>query len=145
MHLLNSLLALILPAIAGGQVINVYVMRNNLETLAKDLFDAAKIDGASNFQTYWHIAVPLSKPIMGTLGIFALLSQWNNFIWPWIVIKDMEKMTITAGLAKLEGQHLSDYGLQMAGAALASLPLIILFFFMMNLFIRGMQSGAIKA
>lgn len=145
MGLLNSLLALILPAIAGGQVTNIYIMRNNLETLAKDLFDAAKIDGASNLQTYWHIAVPLSKPIMGTLGIFALLAQWNNFIWPWIVLRDMDKMTITAGLAKLEGQHLSDYGLQMAGAVLASLPLIILFFFMMNLFIRGMQSGAIKA
>lgn len=145
MHLLNSLWALILPAIAGGQVMSVYIMRNNLETLAKDLFDAAKIDGASNFQSYLHIALPLSRPIMGTLAIFTLLSQWNNFIWPWIVLKDQDKMTVTAGLALLEGQHLSDYGLQMAGAVLASLPLIVLFFLMMNLFIRGMQSGAIKA
>ncbi len=142
---LHAALVLVLPAIAGGQVMSVYIMRNNLETLAKDLFDAAKIDGASNWQTYWHIAVPLSKPIMGTLAIFVLLSQWNNFIWPWLVIKEERLMPVTAGLAKLEGQHLSDYGLQMAGAVLASLPLMILFFFMMNLFIRGMQSGAIKA
>jgi len=142
---INAILVLVLPAIAGGQVMNVYIMRNNLETLAKDLFDAARIDGASNFQTYRHIAIPLSRPIMGTLSIFALLSQWNNLIWPWVVIRHMEHMTITAGLAKLEGQNLSDYGLQMAGAVIASIPLIILFFFMMNLFIRGMQSGAIKA
>jgi ABC-type glycerol-3-phosphate transport system permease component len=142
---INAILVLVLPAVAGGQVMSVYIMRNNLETLAKDLFDAAKIDGASNFQTYWHIAMPLSRPIMGTLSIFALLSQWNNFIWPWIVIKDKQYQTITAGLALLEGQNLSDFGLQMAGATLASLPLIVLFFFMMNLFIRGIQSGAIKA
>lgn len=142
---INAILVLVLPAVAGGQVMNVYVMRNNLETLAKDLFDAARIDGASNWQTYWHIAVPLSKPIMGTLAIFALLSQWNNFIWPWVVIREQKFMTVTAGLALLEGQNLSDYGLQMAGAFTASIPLIILFFFMMNLFIRGMQSGAIKA
>lgn len=142
---INAILVLVLPAVAGGQVMSVYIMRNNLETLAKDLFDAAKIDGASNFQTYWHIAIPLSRPIMGTLSIFALLSQWNNFIWPWIVIKDKQYQTITAGLALLEGQNLSDFGLQMAGATLASLPLIVLFFFMMNLFIRGIQSGAIKA
>lgn len=142
---LKAILVLVLPAVAGGQIMNVYIMRNNLETLAKDLFDAARIDGASNFQTYWHIAVPLSRPIMGTLAIFALLSQWNNFIWPWTVIKEKQYMTVTAGLALLEGQNLSDYGLQMAGAALASLPLILLFFFTMNLFIRGIQSGAIKA
>lgn len=142
---INAILVLVLPAVAGGQVMNVYVMRNNLETLAKDLFDAARIDGATNWQTYWHIAVPLSKPIMGTLAIFALLSQWNNFIWPWVVIREQKYMTVTAGLALLEGQNLSDYGLQMAGAFTASIPLIILFFFMMNLFIRGMQSGAIKA
>ena len=142
---LNAILVLVLPAVAGGQVMNIYIMRNNLETLAKDLFDAARIDGASNFQTYWHIAIPLSKPIMGTLAIFALLSQWNNFIWPWVVIREQKYMTVTAGLALLEGQNLSDYGLQMAGAFTASIPLIILFFFMMNLFIRGMQSGAIKA
>jgi ABC-type glycerol-3-phosphate transport system permease component len=145
MGLLNSLWAVILPAVAGAQVMNVYILRNNLETVAKDLFDAARIDGASNWQVYWHIAMPLSKPIMGTLAIFALLSEWNNFIWPWIVLKDMDKMTITAGLALLEGQNQSDYGLQMAGSVLASLPLVIMFLFMMNLFIRGIQSGAVKA
>jgi ABC-type glycerol-3-phosphate transport system permease component len=140
-----NLLALILPSIAGGLTVNIYIMRNNLEALAKDLFDAARIDGASNFQTYWHIALPLSKPIMGTLAIFVLLSQWNNFIWPWVVIKEWKNMPVTAGLALLQGQNLSDYGLQMAGSVLASLPLVVLFFFMMNLFIRGIQSGAIKA
>lgn len=140
-----NLLALILPSIAGGLTVNIYIMRNNLESLAKDLFDAARIDGAGAFQTYWHIALPLSKPIMGTLAIFVLLAQWNNFIWPWVVIKEWKNMPVTAGLALLEGQNLSDYGLQMAGSVLASLPLVVLFFFMMNLFIRGIQSGAIKA
>ena len=140
-----NLLALILPSIAGGLTVNIYIMRNNLEALARDLFDAARIDGAGNFQTYRHIALPLSKPIMGTLAIFVLLSQWNNFIWPWVVIKEWKNMPVTAGLALLQGQNLSDYGLQMAGSVLASLPLVVLFFFMMNLFIRGIQSGAIKA
>ena len=140
-----NLLALILPSVAGGLTVNIYIMRNNLESLARDLFDAARIDGASSFQTYRHIALPLSKPIMGTLAIFVLLSQWNNFIWPWVVIKEWKNMPVTAGLALLQGQNLSDYGLQMAGSVLASLPLVVLFFFMMNLFIRGIQSGAIKA
>ncbi len=140
-----NLLALLLPSIAGGLTVNIYIMRNNLETLARDLFDAARIDGASHFQTYRHIALPLSKPIMGTLAIFVLLSQWNNFIWPWVVIKEWKNMPVTAGLALLQGQNLSDYGLQMAGSVLASLPLVVLFFFTMNLFIRGIQSGAIKA
>ena len=80
--LYNSYLALILPGIAGGQAFNIYVLRNFIEDIPQDLFDAIEIDGGSILQQIWHIVVPMSMPIIGTLGILTIIGQWNNFISP---------------------------------------------------------------
>jgi ABC-type glycerol-3-phosphate transport system permease component len=142
--LLDNLLVVILPAVAGSQIINIYILRNFFEGISEGLFESGRIDGASDMQMYWHICLPLSKPILGTLAIMTIVGEWNNYIWPLVTLKKQSLMTITIGLAHLEGQFTSDYGLQMAGFTLAAIPLVILFMCTMKLFIKGISSGAIK-
>lgn len=142
--MLNNYLVVILPAVATAQIMNIYILRNFFEGLSEGVFESGRIDGATDLQMYWHICLPLSRPIMGTLAIMTIVGQWNNYLWPLVTLKKESLFTITIGLAHLEGQFASDYGLQMAGFTLAAVPLIILFIFTMKFFIRGLSSGAIK-
>lgn len=143
--LLNSYWVLILPYIAGGQVFAIFVLRTFFAGLPEDLFEAARIDGASELQQFWHIAVPLSWPILGTMAIMNVLGTWNDYIWPSITVLDKEKMTLAIGLLQFQGQYGNDYGSLLAGYVIASIPLLILFLFTMRQFIEGLQSGAFKA
>ncbi len=145
LHLLNTLWGVILPSVAGGQVTTIYILRTFFEEQPEDLFDSAKIDGASDFQIYRHIALPLAQPILATLAVMTFVGQWNNYIWPLVILKDDALYTVTIGLAHLESQMNFPYGELMAGYTLASVPLVLLFLFTMRLFIRGLASGAIKA
>lgn len=144
MSLLNTLWALILVGVAGAQVFNIYVLRNFIEDLPKDLFEAAEMDGAGHFQQILNIVVPMSGPILGTLGILAFLQKWNDFLLPLIVLRDKELFTLGVGLIYLDGEYVKQWGQIMAAYFIASIPLIIIFLFMMRLFVRGLSSGAIK-
>ncbi len=142
--LYNTHLSLIIPAVAAGQAFNIYVLRNFIEDIPQDLFDAIEIDGGNTFWQIWHVVIPMSMPIIGTLGILSIIGQWNNFVSPLLYIRDSNLQTIAVALLNLEGEYTKNWGQLMAGYTIASIPLIVLFIFCMKLFIRGLSSGAVK-
>jgi multiple sugar transport system permease protein len=142
--LLNTLWALIIVGVAGAQVFNIFVLRNFIEELPKDLFEAAEIDGASHWQQIVNIVLPLSGSILGTLGVLAFLAKWNEFLLPLIVLRDKELYTLGVGLIYLDGEYVKQWGQIMAAYVIASLPLMVIFLFCMRLFVRGLSQGAIK-
>jgi multiple sugar transport system permease protein len=144
LSLLNTLWALIIVCIAGTQVFNIYVLRNFIEELPRDLLEAAEIDGATHRQQLLHVIVPMSLPIIGTLAITTFLGIWNEFLLPLVVLRDKDLFTIGVGLVYLEGEYMKDWGQVMATFSLASLPLIVIFLFTMKWFVRGLSAGAVK-
>jgi ABC-type glycerol-3-phosphate transport system permease component len=143
--LLNTPWALILPWTAGGQVFGILLCRTFFATLPQELFDAAKIDGASEFEMYRRIAVPLSWPILVTLSVMHLVASYNDFVWPLITISDPTIQVVTVGLTQFTSQYgVTDWGPRMAAYAVAAMPLVILFSFGMRYYMRGLTSGAIK-
>ncbi|MDD3885334.1 MAG: carbohydrate ABC transporter permease [Victivallaceae bacterium] len=142
--LYNTHFALILPATAAAQAFNIYVLRNFIEDIPQDLFDAVEIDGGGALSEIRHVVVPLSLPILGTLGIISIIAQWNNFVAPLLYLRDSNLQTVSVALMNLEGEYTRDWGQLMAGYMLASLPLIALFCFCMNLFVKGLSAGAVK-
>lgn len=143
--LLNTPWALILPWTAGGQVFGILLCRTFFATLPQELFDAAKIDGASEFEMYRRIAVPLSWPILVTLSVMHLVASYNDFVWPLITISDPNIQVVTVGLTQFTSQYgVTDWGPRMAAYAVAAMPLVILFSFGMRYYMRGLTSGAIK-
>ena len=142
--MINSHIALILPYISGGQVFAIIVLRSFFASLPESMFEAAKIDGASDMKIFLSLAVPLSKPALSTMAIITMLNVWNDFIWPSIVLSDNARKTITAGLVAFQGTHNTNYGPLMAGYVLASIPLLILFFVFMKYFVEGLTAGSAK-
>ncbi len=144
MNLLNTLWALIILGISGVQVFNIYVLRNFIEEIPKDLFEAAEMDGASHFQQLLNIVIPMSGPILGTLTILSFLGKWNDFMMPLIILRDRELFTLGVGLIYLDGEYVKQWGQIMASFFIASIPLILIFLFTMKLFVRGLSAGAVK-
>lgn len=147
-HLLNTYWALILPYIAGGQAFAIFVLRSFMSALPEEIFESARMDGASELTLYFRMAIPLSLPILGTLAIFQVLGIWNDYIWPLVVLSDNSLWTISLALVDFTNTQyttLQQYGPMFAAYVIAALPLIILFIFTMKLFIAGIATGAIKA
>jgi ABC-type glycerol-3-phosphate transport system permease component len=145
MGLMNTLWALILPYIAAGQVLSIFIMRAFFASLPEELFEAARIDGASELWVFLNIAVPLVRPVLVTIGILQVLSSWNDYVWPFLVLQSDSVQTLVVGLVNFQGRFYTDYGPLMAGYALASIPLLVLFFVAMRSFIEGLSQGALKA
>ena len=143
-RLLDTLWALILPYIAGGQAFSVFVLTTFFRNMPGDLFDSAGIDGATRRQQYWHLALPLGKPVLGTVAIMTTLGTWNNFIWPLVTISTPSRSVITTGLLMFGSEYGGRYGAMAAGQVLASLPLLVMFLLTTRMFLRGMTAGAFK-
>jgi len=143
--LINTPWALILPWTAGGQIFGILLCRSFFSTLPQELFDAAKVDGASEFEQYFRIALPLSWPIMVTLAIMHLVSTYNDFIWPLLTISDQDIQVVTVGLTQFRNEFGTiNWGPRMAAYAVSSMPLVLLFAFGMKFYVRGLTSGAVK-
>ncbi len=138
----NSLWSVILPPLA--MVFGVFLMRQFMKTIPTELIEAARIDGASEFKTYWKIIIPLSKPALATLGILTFMSVWNSFLWPLIVLNKSYLYTLPVGLKTLQDKNLVNYGLLMSGAAISAIPMIIVFLFFQRYFIKGLTLGGLK-
>lgn len=143
-NLLNTRWALWLPYAAGGQAFAIFVLRTFFAGLPEELFESARIDGASEFTVLRRITMPLSKPILGTLALLQIYGIWNDLVWPLTVITKPELKTVMVGLLGFTTQFNTDYGPLYAGYVIASLPLIVLFALTSGLFIQGLTSGAIK-
>ena len=144
LNLLNTLTALILVGASAGQIMGIFVLRTFIGDIPQDLVEAAEIDGASHFQQMRTIVLPLSGPILGTIGVMHFITQWNDFVLPLIVMRDRARLPVMVQLLRMSGEYIKLWGPLMAGYAIASIPVIFLFVCTMKLFIRGMTEGAIK-
>ncbi len=144
--LLDTTLGLILPQAAAALPLAVLLLRTSFDGLPRDLFDAARIDGASELRVLWHIVVPLAMPVFSTVAILNLLSSWNNYIWPLISVQSESLRTLPLGLAFLVFEYDLKFepGKVMAAYLMTSLPLLILFLFLTRPFVKGLTSGALK-
>ena len=140
--LLNTIPALFIPNLFSA--FGTFLLRQFFMSLPSDLEDAAALDGCNPFMTYWKIMLPLAKPGLVSLGILTLRFAWNDLMWPLIVNTSQEKMTLTAGLAYMQGQYHTNYPEMMAGAMMAIIPLLILFAIFQKQFIEGIALTGIK-
>ena len=144
MSLTNTLSALIIVGASAGQVFAIFVLRQFVQDIPQDLFEAAEIDGASHFHQIWNVVLPLSGPIVGTVAVMQFIASWNDFVLPLILIRDHARLPVMVELLRMAGEYIKFWGPLMAGYTIASIPIIILFIFSMKLFIRGLTEGAIK-
>ncbi len=142
LNLLDSYPGIILPGLAD--VFGVFLMKQYIQTLPSELESAARVDGASEWQIYRHIILPLCAPALAVLAIFTFQRHWNNFILPLVVLRDTLKYPIQVGLATLQGEFNTDYGMLMTGAAVAAIPMIVVFFLFQRYFVEGVRIGAVK-
>ncbi|QGQ99951.1 carbohydrate ABC transporter permease [Paenibacillus psychroresistens] len=142
--LLDSLWSLISVYTAVGLPLAILILTGFFRTLPKELEEAARIDGSSDFGVLWHVLLPLIRPALGTVMIMNFLASWNDFFFPLIFIQDNLKKTIPVGMLSLFGEYSTDLSMLFAGLTLSSLPMIILFFFASKQFMDGMTAGAVK-
>lgn len=143
-NMLSTRWAFWLPYAAGGQAFSIFVLRTFFANLPEELFESARVDGAGELKAFTSIAVPLSRPILGTLALLQTYGIWNDLVWPLTVNVKAELRPVMVGLLTFTSQFSTDFGPLYAGYVLASIPLIILFAFTSKLFIQGLMSGAIK-
>ncbi|NMB20048.1 MAG: carbohydrate ABC transporter permease [Firmicutes bacterium] len=142
LNFLDSYWGLILPGIAGP--FGVFLMKQFLATLPTELIEAAIIDGCGEWQTFVRVILPLAKPGLAVLGIFTFMGQWNEFLWPLIVTNSSSMRTLPVGLALLQEELPMQYGLLMAGATFAAIPMIVIFLMFQKYFLKGITVGALK-
>ena len=143
-NLLNSFIAVILVNVACGQTIQIYILKNFIEDIPQDLFDAAEVDGATMFQQVYNIVLPMSGSILSTLGILQFMGIWNDYILPLILLRDDNMLPLAVGLVRMDSEYVKNWGSLMAGYTLASIPMILIFIFTMRLFVKGLAAGAVK-
>src|SRR6266508_2470845 len=140
--LLDTYPGVIVPGLAD--VFGVFLMKQFIQTLPGELEQAARLDGASEWQVYTRIILPLSKPALAVLAIFTFNRYWNAFIFPLIILRDPAKYPVQVGLATLQGEFNTDFGMLMTGAAVAAIPMIVVFFAFQRYFIEGIRVGGVK-
>jgi cellobiose transport system permease protein len=113
------------------------------QALPDELVEAARIDGANMFQTFWRIALPASRPAAAMLGLFTFIMSWTNFFWPFIALNKTNP-TLPVALATLQANYFVDYSIVLAGALLATVPLLLLFIFAGRQLVEGIMRGAVK-
>ncbi len=135
--------ALYIPGAASA--FGIFMMRQFVTTsIPRDLIEAARMDGCSELGIYWRIVVPLLKPAMGTLGLITFIASWNNFIGPLIVMRSPEMYTLPLALRSMQSPVNTEWGAVMAGSAIATLPLLVLFAISSRRLIDGLTAGAVK-
>ena len=138
----NTYEALMLPRIAAP--LGVFIMTQFMAAIPEEIEEAARMDGASRWRTFWSVMMPMSVPAMTALGIFTYILTWNDFLWPLVSATQREMFTITTGLASLQGNfaQATELGSLMARGVIASLPLLILFFIFQKQLVRGISIGS---
>lgn len=140
--LLDTYIVLILPFAANA--FGIFLMRQYAVAIPTELLDAGRIDGAGEFRLYWSVVLPLLRPALGTVGVLIFIASWNSYIWPLVMMRTDEMLTLPVGVATLKGDQLPEYGMLMAASVLSSVPIIIAFLIMQRQFIAGLTQGAVK-
>jgi multiple sugar transport system permease protein len=139
---LNDYKGVIIPGLAG--VFGVFFLRQFFESIPKELEEAAYIDGANIFQTFYQVVLPLAKPALATLGVITFLGSWNEFLWALLILKDRALQTLPPGLRTLQGAYTSEYGVMMAGAVIVAIPVLIIYIALQRFIVQSVASTGLK-
>lgn len=142
LHINNTLWAVILPTV--GWPFGVFLMKQFSETIPTEMLEAARVDGAGELRTFFSIVLPMIKPGIGALAIFTFVNTWNDYFLQLVMLTDRDKWTLPLAIANLQGEMSSDFGLIMAGAALAAIPIVVVFIAFQKYFTQGIAMGAVK-
>ena len=142
LSLYNTMSAVIYPIV--GWPFGVFLIKQFAEGVPTEMIEAARIDGAGELYTFTSVVFPMIKPGVGALAIFTFISSWNDYFMQLIMLSSTKNLTISLGIAKMQAENATDYGLIMAGAALASIPIIIVFIIFQKYFTKGITMGAVK-
>ncbi|MBK8912501.1 MAG: carbohydrate ABC transporter permease [Chlorobi bacterium] len=145
--LINTHAALILPAWFGFGMgaFGVFLLRQFFATVPREIEEAAIIDGAGRFRIFWQVMLPLARPALATLAVLAFMANWNDLLGPVIYLSSTEKMTLTVGLAALQGGELTArIDLVMAGVVVSIIPILLLFVAAQKFFVKGIGAGGVK-
>ena len=142
LKLVDSLKAVIFPIV--GWPFGVFLIKQFAEGIPGEILEAARIDGAGEIRTFSQIVFPMIKPGVGALAIFTFISAWNDYFMQLIMLSSTKNLTISLGIAKMQAENSTDFGLIMAGAAFAAIPIIIVFIIFQKYFTKGITMGAVK-
>ena len=141
---INTFRPLYVPAFFGTQAFYIFLLRQFFMSIPFEISDAAKIDGASEFDIFLQIILPLTKPALAVVALFRFIWAWNDFLAPLIYLKDESQYTLSLGLQQFQSAHITNWGMLMAAATMVVLPIIILFFFTQKTFIQGITVTGLK-
>lgn len=142
LHLYDKIWAVIFPIV--GWPFGVFLLKQFAEGIPTEMVEACRIDGASEWRTFTDVMFPMIKPGVGACAIFTFINSWNDYFMQLIMLTANKNLTISLGIATMQGESSTDYGLLMAGAALASVPIIIVFLIFQKYFTKGITMGAVK-
>jgi multiple sugar transport system permease protein len=142
MGLVNTWGGVIVPGMAG--VFGIFLVRQYAKSLPDALLEVARMDGAGELRIFVSVVLPLLKPVLVTLAVFAFLGSWNDFMWPLIVLTDGELYTAPVALASLSLEHVQDSELMMAGSVVTVLPVLLLFLGLQRYYLQGLTMGSVK-
>ncbi|MCY0898654.1 MAG: carbohydrate ABC transporter permease [Firmicutes bacterium] len=145
MHIVNTPWALILPWTSGGQVLGIFLVRSYIAGIPEEIFESARLEGASEWAVFRYIGMPMSWPMLMTVGVLQMIGTYNDYIWPSLVINNTNMQPVALALWKYTSTYtISQMGPEFAAYVIAAIPLIALMAFGMRYFIQGATSGAIK-
>jgi multiple sugar transport system permease protein len=139
----NTFLPLIVPAFFGNPLY-IFLMRQFMLGIPRELSDAARVDGANEIQAFWHVILPLTKPALVVVAIFAAVAAWNEFLLPLLYLQENDKYTLAIGLAFFTSEHDVAFNLLMAASTLIVAPIVVLFLLAQRFFIEGITVGGVK-
>ena len=142
LHVYDTIWAVIFPIV--GWPFGVFLLKQFAEGIPTEMTEACRIDGASEWRTFTDVMFPMIKPGVGACAIFTFINSWNDYFMQLIMLTSNKNLTISLGIATMQGESSTDYGLLMAGAALASVPIIIVFLVFQKYFTKGITMGAVK-
>lgn len=140
--LVNTYVGAMIPWLAS--IFGIFLVRQYALSIPDDLLDAARMDGAGEWQIFRRVVIPVIRPILLTLAVFTFMGAWNDFLWPLIVLSNDARYTLPVALANLSLEHVQDTELMMAGAVLTILPVMIVFITMQRYYINGITAGSVK-
>jgi len=144
LRLLNTYPSLIIPYASLGMAFSIYLLRGFFKTVPSELAEAARIDGANEFQTFWHVMLPLAMPGVATIAIFAFMGSWSEFFLATIFVSNPDLRPVTAGLFGYSSTYRTEWGAMTAGYMIIIAPIVFVFLLMQRYFIRGLTMGALK-
>jgi multiple sugar transport system permease protein len=140
--LTNTLVGIALPTLVSG--FNIFLFRQFMTTIPDEVLEASRLDGAGEVRTFASIVLPMSKPILAVVGVLTFISGWNSFLWPLIIANDQRHYTLSVGLALLNKQLSINPPLQMAGASLMVIPIVLVFVLLQKHIVRGFTMSGLK-